>query len=287
MSCVKRKEQKVDVAIFGFGSITKKIITGLLNNNYKIICVTNNQSYQKEKNSKDLNFLTYQNAVNHQIISNLSIFTWRKDPNFIVNKDRFYEWLNSDLFLTKRSILLSSASVYKDSPIPLTESQENLEPQVELNDKYVLEIILTDLMKYKNSAHINLRISNVYGANLDYGFIGSLMKSVKSNGTVDIVENQEVVRDYIYVDDVSHAIQELTKIDITKEILNISTGIGTSIGQILEIFSSKGFNFQKMQTMAIRKNFKQSSVLNCDELSRIIHWKPITVDDALGFMLKK
>jgi len=278
---------EVDTVFFGYGNFTHKLILDLLNKNQKILCITNNYDSKTSENSQGLNFITYQNAINYKINSNTSIFTWRQDPNFIVNKDNFFDWLKSDSFLTERSFLLSSASVYKDSPVPLTESPENLESQVELNDKYVLEILLTDLMKYKNSPHINLRISNVYGANLDYGFIGSLMKSVKSNGTVDIVEDQEVVRDYIYVDDVSRAIQELTMIDITKEILNISTGIGTSIGQILEIFSSKGFNFQKMQTMVIGENFKQSSVLNCDELSRIIHWKPITVDDALGFMLKK
>ena len=278
---------EVDTVFFGYGNFTHKLILDLLNKNQKILCITNNYDSKTSENSQGLNFITYQNAINYKINSNTSIFTWRQDPNFIVNKDNFFDWLKSDSFLTERSFLLSSASVYKDSPVPLTESPENLESQVELNDKYVLEILLTDLMKYKNSPHINLRISNVYGANLDYGFIGSLMKSVKSNGTVDIVEDQEVVRDYIYVDDVSRAIQELTMIDITKEILNISTGIGTSIGQILEIFSSKGFNFQKIQTMVIGENFKQSSVLNCDELSRIIHWKPITVDDALGFMLKK
>ena len=278
---------EVDTVFFGYGNFTHKLILDLLNKNQKILCITNNYDSKTSENSQGLNFITYQNAINYKINSNTSIFTWRQDPNFIVNKDNFFDWLKSDSFLTERSFLLSSASVYKDSPVPLTELPENLESQVELNDKYVLELMLTDLMKYKNSAHINLRISNVYGPNLDYGFIGSLMKSVKSNGTVDIVEDQEVVRDYIYVDDVSRAIQELTMIDITKEILNISTGIGTSIGQILEIFSSKGFNFQKIQTMVIGENFKQSSVLNCDELSRIIHWKPITVDDALGFMLKK
>ena len=278
---------EVDTVFFGYGNFTHKIILDLLNKNQKILCITNNHDSKTSDKSQDLDFKTYQNAINYKIISNTSIFTWRQDPNFIVNKDNFFDWLKSDSFLTERSFLLSSASVYKDSPVPLTESPENLESQVELNDKYVLEILLTDLMKYKDSTHINLRISNVYGPNLDYGFISSLIKSVKSNSTVDVVEDQKVVRDYIYVDDVSRAIQELAKIDITKEILNISTGIGTSIGQILEIFSSKGFNFQKIQTMAIGENFKQSSVLNCDELSRIIHWKPINLDDALGFMLKK
>lgn len=284
---MKHVIQKTDIIVFGFGSLTGKLITDLLNNNYKIICITSNLSAQKEKYNKHLNFLTYQNAIKNKISSNLSIFTWRQDPKIIENKDSFFEWLHSDFFTTERSFLLSSASVYKDSVISLTESQENLEPQVKLNAKYILEIMLTDLMKYRNFAHTNLRISNVYGPNLDYGFIGSLMKSIKSGIPIDLVKDQEVVRDYIYVADVSRAIQELIRIDTPKEILNISTGIGTSIGQILEIFSSKGFNFQKIQTMAITENFKQSSVLNCDELSRIIHWKPITVDDALGLMLKK
>jgi nucleoside-diphosphate-sugar epimerase len=278
---------EADTVFFGFGNFTYKIILDLLNKNQKIVCITNNKNFNRLENSRDLHFITYQNAINYKIISNTSIFTWKRDPNFIVYKDLFFEWLRSELFLTRRSFLLSSASVYKDSPTPLTESPENLEHHVDLNDKYVLELILADLMKYKNSAHINLRISNVYGANLDYGFIGSLIKSIKSDVTIDLAVDQEVVRDYIYVDDVSLSIQELSRIEATKEILNISTGTGTSINQILEIFSSQGFNFSITKKVLIGESFKRSSVLNCDELSHMISWKPVLIKQGIMNILKK
>ena len=183
---MNREIQNVDIVIFGLGSITKKIISNFLDKNYKVLCVTIHQNFLIEKYSKSCNFLTYKNVLNYQIISNTSIFTWRQDPNFIENKDLFFEWLISNSFLTERSLLLSSASVYKDSPVPLTESPESLELQVELNDKYVLEILLKNLMKHKDSSHINLRISNVYGPNLDYGFIGSIMKAIASSSNINL-----------------------------------------------------------------------------------------------------
>ena len=126
---------EVDTVFFGYGNFTHKIILDLLNKNQKILCITNNHDSKTSENSQDLNFITYKNAINYKIISNTSIFTWRQDPNFIVNKDSFFDWLRSDSFLTERSFLLSSASVYKDSPVPLTELSENLESQVKLNDK--------------------------------------------------------------------------------------------------------------------------------------------------------
>lgn len=278
---------EADVIFFGYGNFTDKIISDFSNKNKNIICITNNYYPHVLKNNKYLNFMTYQDAINCQINSNSTIFTWQRDPNFIKNKDLFFEWLRSDSFLTKRSFLLSSASVYKDSLIPLTESLENLELQVELNVKYVLEILLTDLMKYKNSSHINLRISNVYGTNLDYGFIGSLMKSISSRLNTELVEDYKVVRDYIYVDDVIHAIQELIGINMKNETFNISTGVGTTTDQIFEIFADSGFNFQKVPRISTDKNLKKVSILNCSALSKLINWTPRSIDSALSFMLGK
>lgn len=280
-------ELKVDIVIFGLGSLTKKIISNFAKNNYKVLCVTNNHNFHDEKYSKSLDFMTYKKAVEYQIISNSTIFTWRQHPNFIENRDRFFEWLRSDLFLTERSFLLSSASVYRDSPVPLTESPKNLEAQVELNDKFLLEIMLTDTMKYKNSSHLNLRISNVYGADLDYGFIGSLMRAIEGNVTINLIEDLEVVRDYIYVDDVVFAIQELIKINLKKKILNISTGIGTTTDQIFEIFADKGFHFQKLSRISKVTDLKKVSILDCGEIANLMNWRPRKIDSALSLMLGK
>lgn len=278
---------EADTIFFGYGKFTHKIILDLLNKNQKILCVTNTHDTKISENIRGLNFITYQNAINYKIISNTSIFAWRVVPHFIENKEHLFEWLRSDSFQTGRSYLLSSASVYKDSPYPLTESSENLDAQVEKNDKYILEMILTDFMRSKKLLHTNLRISNVYGTNLQYGFISSLIKSLESNSTINLVTDFEIVRDYIFVEDVSRAIGELMKIDTTKDILNISTGIGTTTSQILEIFTDKGFSFENIQTITAEKSFKKSSILNCDELSHLIHWKPVTVYDALYPILKK
>ena len=82
------------------------------------------------------------------------------------------------------------------------------------------EKLLTDLLKNKDWFETNLRISKVYWTNLDYGFIITVMISIKSDGTIDIVDDQELVRDYVYVNESSSVIRELIKISNTKEILN-------------------------------------------------------------------
>jgi hypothetical protein len=283
---VNHKKQKVNLVIFGHGSLTKKIIQNFLSNNNRILCITNDPKISSQGYGQYLRFMNYQSALQYKIESDSCIFTWRQKPNFIDYEDGFSKWLRSDQFLARQSFLLSSASVYKDSPYPVTESQENLELKVELNSKYVLETVLTDLMKDKNLRHTNLRISNVYGENLVYGFIGSLIESIKSNSTIYLVEDQNIVRDYLYVEDLSYAIQELIRSDIPNEILNISSGIGTTIGQIIKIFADNGFKFKKIKRISGEENFKKSSILSCSNLSQLINWNPVAIEKGVMNILK-
>ena len=53
--------------------------------------------------------------------------------------------------------------------------------------------------------HTDLRISNVYGAGISHGFIGSLFDSIKTGSEILVLENLNITRDYIYVEDVVYA----------------------------------------------------------------------------------
>jgi UDP-glucose 4-epimerase len=176
---------------------------------------------------------------------------------------------------------LSSSSVYKDSDAPQNENCKVLENHKKLE----LENFLTELALKKESIHINLRISNVYGINVRYGFIGALFDSIKHGSEVSIFQNLSITRDYVHVHDVIYAIRMLFEVDTDLECINISTGIGTTISQVLDIFASKGYNFEKRREIAINLLVKQVSILDCTNLSKLIDWQPRSFTEVLSELL--
>jgi UDP-glucose 4-epimerase len=137
----------------------------------------------------------------------------------------------------------------------------------------------------KNIMHTNLRISNVYGIGIDYGFIGSLFNSLESESEVNIFKDQNIIRDYIHIDDVLFAVNELIEIDNARACLNVSTGIGTTIAQVLEIFSQNGYNFENRATLFNTLSVRPVSILDCHNLSELISWKPSNLTQVLNKLL--
>ena len=278
----------IDLTVFGFGKLTRIIIDRFVSNKKTIICITDNLFGQLNiDESSQVKVLSSNEVKNLNVNSKSTIFTWRKLLYEKDSRDGLHNWIRSDRFLTNKSLFLSSASVYKDSPIPVDESSQNLEAKVEFNDKYILEMWLSDLMKEKKSQHINLRISNVYGKNLEYGLIGSLLKSIKSDEAIQLFKDQSIIRDYIHVNDVVQAVQKLLQIDVNAGQLNLSTGIGTTISEVLGIFARNGIRFEDFTTVPTVKNCKRSSILDCKTLSKLIDWKPISVESAISEILTR
>lgn len=220
-----------------------------------------------------MNSLSYKDAINSAITSTITIFAWR-DRN-VANKFATYlfDWIKSSNFKTEKSFFLSSASVYEDSKTAHYELSTNLEN----NEKLSLERSLGEIFIKKNTIHTNLRISNVYGLGLDYGFIGSLFKSIQSGSSIGIHPNLNTTRDYIHTDDVIYAIESLIKIDTREECINISTGIGTTISQVLDIFAKKGYKFENREEIVLNSKNKIVSILDCTKLSNLIPWSPSTL----------
>ena len=101
---------------------------------------------------------------------------------------------------------------------------------------------------------------------ISYGFIGALFDSIKHGSEVSVFQNLSITRDYIHVYDVIYAIRMLLEVDTDLECINISTGIGTTISQVLEIFARKGYNFEKRTEIASNLLIKQVSILDCKTL---------------------
>jgi nucleoside-diphosphate-sugar epimerase len=270
-----------DIVVFGYGRLTSSIIEELLKKNYSIICVSDSFRDQELFHSKRIKSISYKDAMNSTITSTITIFAWRDRGIADKFATFLFDWLESSNFATKKSFFLSSASVYEDCMVANNELCTNLEN----NEKLSLEKSLAEVFVKKKIIHTNLRISNVYGLGLDYGFIGSIFKSIQYGNTIGVHPNLNTSRDYIHVQDVVYAIEALIKIDTGKLCINISTGIGTTISQVLDIFAKKGYKLENRKEIVLNSKSKKVSILDCTTLSKLIHWAPSTLATTIDKLI--
>jgi nucleoside-diphosphate-sugar epimerase len=273
---------KLNLLIFGSGEISNLLIKELVNRHNKVTCISNIRFGQINNSLyKNLEVVSYEDIQNQKLEVDTAIFAWRDSTRLISDNHAILKWIKSRNFHANKSFHLSSASVYKDFKSPQNENCKVLEN----NKKLELENFLTEIASKKELSHINLRISNVYGIDVSYGFIGSLFNSIKHGNEVSVFQNSSITRDYVHVHDVIYAIKMLLEVDTDLECINISTGIGTTISQVLDIFASKGYDFKERTEIDSGLKVKQVSILDCAKLSKLINWQPRSLAEVLSELL--
>ena len=270
---------KAKIVIFGAGEITNLLIKDLTLSGQKVLCVTDNSFGQIDDLAQNnLEIATYKEVLNNELKVDTAIFSWKDLKRFNQDHQAILQWLESEKFQATKNFHLSSASVYKHSDEPQNEECGVIDSSV----KVAVEKSLKDLSIKKRSIHTDLRISNVYGSEISYGFIGSLFSSIKSGSQIQILPNLNITRDYIHVDDVIYAIKMLLEIDDYPESINISTGIGTTLSQLLDIFSAKGYNFENRMNLPNDVKVRRISILDCKRLEGLIRWQPNSLNQVLS-----
>jgi nucleoside-diphosphate-sugar epimerase len=277
---------ETEVIVFGYGPITQLLIQKLQKSNTSVICVTNDEHSQRALNFiEDTRFYSRSSIVNSKLTSKTAIFSWRNADPLLNNTQEIQNWLYSDKFNTDRSFLLSSGSVYQDCLRAQSEADINIEITADRSKKYFLERSLSAIFHQKEIKHMNCRISNAYGPGLEYGFIGSAMNSILSGSPIQTFAKLDIVRDYVFVYDLIYAISELTKVGSIESSVNLSTGVGTSISEVIEIFATYGYFLENHVLKIPPGSLKHSSILSPNLLSRIIHWQPTNLRDGIRELL--
>jgi hypothetical protein len=165
-----------DLAVFGYGQITSQLISDIARDDTSIICVSNHRDFDLTKKLKNqVQFYNRSEITNYKLNCNSTLFVWKDPSALLENNGNLNKWLLSDNYNCNQSLYLSSASVYGDISGSISESKNNLEINVRANPKYMLEELLSVVMNSKLGRNLNLRVSNVYGVGLTYGFIASLL----------------------------------------------------------------------------------------------------------------
>lgn len=134
--------------------------------------------------------------------------------------------------------------VQKDQPIK--EEQLPLPINHYGTVKLCIENVIRTFNKQCNTKLLIARVSNPYGPGQDYhkgvGFVDAAVKKTLTNRTIEIWGDGEVVRDYIYIEDVSKMIYALIDYVGEEEVFNISSNEGISQKQVIEILHQLQLN---------------------------------------------
>ncbi|MBP5179677.1 MAG: NAD-dependent epimerase/dehydratase family protein [Clostridiales bacterium] len=163
---------------------------------------------------------------------------------------------------TKLIFLSSGGTVYGDQEVqPIKEDSIARPINHYGNVKLCIENTLRVFDIQAKSKMMIARISNPYGPGQDYskgvGFIDAVIKKTLAGETIEVWGDGEVIRDYIYIDDVCSMLIGLAEYEGTETLFNISSGIGTSQNRILEIVkgidSGVKFEYKPARSVDVKK----------------------------------
>jgi UDP-glucose 4-epimerase len=125
-----------------------------------------------------------------------------------------------------------------------------------------------------------LRIANPYGPGQNpkrgQGLISALLWRLVHNEPIEIWGDGQVVRDYIYVDDVARAVIMAAENKRPAQLFNVGSGSGVSIKELLEIIFDVTAHRTSVQYGDARAFDVPVSVLSIEKIQQEVGWQPRT-----------
>jgi UDP-glucose 4-epimerase len=215
-------------------------------NKQKVINIIFN-NFQK---SSMLNDITLPHSYIYRSIASTSdILEYFKQNNIKINK----------------IIYTSSSSVYGNNILCKETDMINplgLHSALKIANEKLIEMFAND----NNIDFVITRIFNMYGGDDSFSVISRIINSYKQKIDLNIINNGNAIRDFVCIDDVV----KIYKILLNKQnigILNIGTGTGKSIGNILDFLYNNNII---VSTQNINKNEIKISTANTTKLYEII-----------------
>lgn len=155
-----------------------------------------------------------------------------------------------------RVIFLSSAGTvygrYDGEPFPERHALQPINHYGSI--KACVETAMRSFNEQQGGRLLSCRITNPYGPGQDYrkgvGFIDAVIRNYIAGTPIEIWGDGNVVRDYIYIRDVCSMLEKLIDYDGEWHVFNLSTGVGHSQNEILNIFKKLGCEVESRFTEA-------------------------------------
>jgi UDP-glucose 4-epimerase len=192
----------------------------------------------------------------------------------------------------KRVVFISSASVYG---IQLITPISELAPTSPISSHGISKLTIEKYLEfYKYHYGLDckiLRLSNPYGPGQDLkgrqGFVAIAIGKILSGEKLIIRGDGTIVRDYIFIDDVSSALKELSYTTSNESLFNIGSGVGYSLNDVVKKLSVLIGKSILLEYGANRFVDIPSSVLNISRARQVLNFENYyTFDQGLLLTLK-
>lgn len=191
---------------------------------------------------------------------------------------RFLELLSE--FPAKQILYISSGGTFYGHPPtnPVTENT-TFSPQSYYGaGKVAVEAFLKAYQYQTGSSVISLRPSNVYGAGQPFrqgfGLIRTMFEHALNRTMLEIWGDGEIIRDFIYIDDVVDVCIALLDKENISGSYNIGYGNGYSINSVLQQLETVCQTTISKKFLPARQIDVKSIVLNTQNLRQLLQWEP-------------
>lgn len=144
--------------------------------------------------------------------------------------------------------------------------------------KSAIEKYLYIFEKTHGLDYVVLRLANPYGpkfSGFSQGVIPAFIKKILDGEPLNIWGNGEVVRDYIYIDDVISAFIKSISYNGEEKLFNIGSGVGLSINQLIKILERYEGKKLTVNYHAPRTCDVPSVYLDISRAKKHLNWFPV------------
>jgi len=183
---------------------------------------------------------------------------------------------NSDFCHSKKKLIFLSSGgcVYDYSVKPIKEDYLACGS----NEYGRVKVKMENRLLAGNLNSTILRVANVYGVGQKtgrgQGVIAEWLRAIENCTPIKVFGNIDSSRDFIHIKDLVSAIT-LASNNSYQGILNIGSGVSTSLAQILETFSAMAEIQLEIELGASREADKQNYVLDIEKAKKILNWFPL------------
>ena len=176
----------------------------------------------------------------------------------------------------------SGGTIYGNTERPISEADPVKPASLYARSKYLSE----EIIRSCGMDYLILRLSNPYGGyqipGKKQGVIPILIRKALTGEVFEMWASAHSVRDYFYITDLAAAIEGLLEREICNEIINVGSGAGTSLQDIISMIEAQTGKSVKIELRKSEVPVVESIVLDVSKLKRLTGWQPeVTLNQGI------
>ena len=184
----------------------------------------------------------------------------------------------------------SGGTVYGDRKGDIVPFSEN-SPMAPISfygwSKQMMENSILFMHRTLKLDYLIIRPSNPYGKGQNLhgkqGLIAVALGKILAGESIEVWGDGSAVRDYIYIDDLGKAVADvLMDESIVNETINIGSGVGYSVNEIINSLRKVAEEEVKVEYVAARNVDVSSVVLDTTLLRKMIDFNPIDIEEGIN-----